>query len=111
MELIIFWLITSVLAGGIASNKGRSFMGFFLLALLLSPLVGIIAALIAAPINAGVNTIDENGMITEASRTCPYCAEDIKSAAIVCKHCGRDLPSEVEKPTEEVKQKEDIYIC
>jgi hypothetical protein len=26
-------------------------------------------------------------------RSCPYCAEDIKPAAIVCKHCGRDLPS------------------
>lgn len=25
-------------------------------------------------------------------RKCPFCAEDIKAAAIVCKHCGRDLP-------------------
>ena len=25
-------------------------------------------------------------------RTCPFCAEDIQPAAIVCKHCGRDLP-------------------
>jgi hypothetical protein len=26
------------------------------------------------------------------TKVCPFCAEDIKNAAIVCKHCGRDLP-------------------
>jgi len=26
------------------------------------------------------------------SKTCPYCAETIKSAAVVCRHCNRNLP-------------------
>jgi len=26
-------------------------------------------------------------------KTCPYCAEtDLKDAAMVCKHCGHDMP-------------------
>lgn len=25
-------------------------------------------------------------------RRCPHCAESIKAAAAVCKHCGRDVP-------------------
>jgi len=33
-------------------------------------------------------------------RRCPFCAELVKSEAIVCKHCGKDLPP---MPVEEKK--------
>lgn len=49
MEIVIIWLALCVLAGWIASQKGRSGFGFFLLALFLSPLIGILAAFGARP--------------------------------------------------------------
>lgn len=46
MELILFWLILSVLAGVYAGTKGRSGFGWFCFSFFLSPLIGFIALIV-----------------------------------------------------------------
>jgi hypothetical protein len=43
--ILFFWFGLCCLAGAIASSKGRSFVGFFLLSFFLSPVVGLLCAM------------------------------------------------------------------
>jgi uncharacterized membrane protein YeaQ/YmgE (transglycosylase-associated protein family) len=83
--IFIFWLVFSGLVGYLASTKGRSGFGYFLLSAILSPLIGLFAVLILKDIN------EENSIQLGTMKKCQYCAEIIKSEAVKCKHCGADV--------------------
>ena len=86
---IFIYIILCVLCGMYASGKGKSFGGYFFLSLFLSPLIGFIVALIA---KEDFSKIEKNQLKKVIIKKCIYCAELVKIEAIVCKHCGKDLP-------------------
>jgi hypothetical protein len=88
MTVVIIWLALSFVAGVIANNKARSFVGFMLLSLVLSPLVGIIAALIASPNKA---RLEERGLARGTSKKCPACGELVRVDASKCRYCHTEF--------------------
>lgn len=98
---LVGWLLLAVVAGMIAHRKGRSPVFYFLLSVLLSPLIGLICVAITS---TNRKQIEEREIRSGAKRRCPRCAEVIQRAAKLCPHCRSDLSSPlrvIEDPVEE----------
>lgn len=121
MEIVAIMLLGAILNGLLAQSRGRGAAGWALLgaiAPLISLLVlvlmpdlkeqerasSVLAASEAREIEArrAASEADHRRQIAEiathksatnGTRECPFCAETIKAAAVVCRFCGRDLPA------------------
>jgi hypothetical protein len=85
LGLSFLWVFFGIIAISIADQaqaKGKSWSAFFWLSLLISPLVTWLIVSSVQP---------EQGKILEGNKPCPMCAEPVKLAAKMCKHCGSNI--------------------
>lgn len=77
MSIIGLWLVGAVVVGLMASDTGRSFPGYFLLALFLTPIAGHLFLALTGP---GVRR-----------EPCWRCMEMVVIGALQCPYCSADL--------------------
>ena len=77
---LVLWLILCFAVVVYAGRKGRSQVSFFVISLLLSPLVGFLLVAV------GPSNPERMGL-----KKCPACAEFVKDEAMKCRFCQHDF--------------------
>lgn len=83
MELFLGWVLFSIAVGIAANSRSRSFFGWTLISLFLSPLIGLILVLVFPN-----QRKDPNAPTSETHVRCPDSKELVLREARKCKHCG-----------------------
>ncbi len=84
---LVIWILSIVIATRVAANRGNSEGWAFFWAVLFGPL-GVVIALVL-PRNE--RKLEDEALSSGEYKKCPHCAEIIKSEALVCRYCGREL--------------------
>lgn len=93
MEILLGWLFLSVVVAVLASGRGRSGLGWFLISAILSPLIAAVAVLVLPKKGDAAAPLDELGrpITAETHVRCPDCKELVRREASKCKHCAAAL--------------------
>jgi hypothetical protein len=96
----LFWLGLAIVVGIAADTRRRNGIGWFFLAIVISPLLAGLL-LLALP--------RRSTMAGAPVKKCPYCAQMIPLEALVCHLCGRevDTPESVKVLLENEKEREE----
>ena len=82
MEYVFLWLALSFVVAIYAARRGRSGSGWFILSVLISPLLAGLLCVALGPAK------EDHGPTPETHVKCPDCRELVLRDARRCKHCG-----------------------
>jgi hypothetical protein len=93
MTYLFFWVSLAVAVGMFAGSRGRNGFGWFVLSMLISPLLGFIFCAVSSNLKAGAALKLEKEAIPsdKTHLRCPKCAEFVLPQATICKHCSAAL--------------------
>jgi ribosomal protein L40E len=88
--LLFFWLGFSGIVALAANSRGRSAVGWFLLAVVLSPVLALIAVLVMAPRSSQTAQLAQSSTSAaslDSRKVCPDCGEQVPVVARICRFC------------------------